>query len=174
MPLNLENKKAIVAEVAHVAKSSVAALTAKYDGLTVGDMTQLRVKARASGVYLRVVRNTLARRAVENTEFQCMQDSLTGPVVLAFSRTEPSAAARLIQEFVKGNNKLEVTSLAVGGKLYAAGDLDAIATLPTKNEAIARFLGTLQAPITKLVRTLAEPQAKLVRLLAAIRDKKQQ
>jgi len=174
MPLNLENKKAIVAEVAHVAKSSVAALTAKYDGLTVGDMTQLRVKARASGVYLRVVRNTLAKRAVEDTEFKCMQDSLIGPVVLAFARTEPSAAARLVQEFAKGNNKLEVTSLSVGGKLYAAGDLDKIAKLPTKNEAIAHFLGTLQAPITKLVRTLAEPHTKLVRVIAAVRDQKQQ
>jgi len=174
MPLNLENKKAIVAEVTSVARDSVAALTAKYTGITVGDMTSLRAKARASGVYLRVVRNTLARRAVENTEFSCMHDSLTGPVVLAFARTEPSAAARLIRDFAKDNNKLEVTCLAVGGKLYSANDLEAIAKLPTKTEAIAMFLGTLQAPITKLVRTLAEPHAKLVRTFAAVRDQKQQ
>ena len=172
MALKLENKKEIVAEVSSIAADSVAAVVAYYRGLTVAEMTDLRVKARQSGVYLRVVRNTLARRAVVGTEFECLNDSLTGPVVLAFSREEPSAAARLVRDFCKDHEKLEVKVLAVGGNLYEAAQLAAVAKLPTKDEAIAQLMSVMQAPITKFVRTLNEPTAKLVRTFAALRDQK--
>lgn len=172
MALKLENKKEIVAEVSSIAADSVAAVVAYYRGLTVAEMTDLRVKARQSGVYLRVVRNTLARRAVVGTEFECLNDSLTGPVVLAFSREEPSAAARLVRDFSKDHDKLEVKVLAIGGNLYEAAQLAAVAKLPTKDEAIAQLMSVMQAPITKFVRTLNEPTAKLVRTFAALRDQK--
>jgi len=170
--LKLENKKEIVAEVSNVAADAVAAVVAYYRGLTVAEMTDLRAKARQSGVYLRVVRNTLARRAMAGTEFECLNDSLTGPVVLAFSREEPSAAARLVRDFSKDHEKLEVKVLAVGGNLYEAAQLMAVAKLPTKDEAIAQLMSIMQAPITKFVRTLNEPTAKLVRTFAALRDQK--
>lgn len=172
MALKLENKKEIVAEVSEVASDSVAAVIAYYRGLTVTQMTELRAKARTSGVYLRVVRNTLARRAVEGTDFECLKDSFVGPVVLAFSRTEPSAAARLVRDFSKNNEQLEVKVLAVGSNLYEAGQLAAIAKLPTKDEAIAQLMSVMKAPITKFVRTLNEPTAKMVRTFAAVRDQK--
>ena len=172
MALKLENKKEIVAEVSDIASDSVAAVVAYYRGLSVAEMTDLRAKARQSGVYLRVVRNTLARRAIEGTEFECLKESLTGPVVLAFSRTEPSAAARVIRDFSKEHDKLEVSVLAVGGNLYEAAQLAAVAKLPTKDEAIAQLMSVMQAPITKFVRTLNEPIAKLVRTLVAVREQK--
>lgn len=172
MALRLENKKEIVAEVSEIASDSVAAVVAYYRGLTVTQMTELRAKARTSGVYLRVVRNTLARRAIEGTEFECLKDSLTGPVVLAFSRTEPSAAARLVRDFSKNNSQLEVKILAVGRNLYEAAQLAVIAKLPTKDEAIAQLMSVMLAPVTKFVRTLNEPTAKMVRTLAAVRDQK--
>lgn len=172
MALRLENKKEIVAEVSEIASDSVAAVIAYYRGLTVTQMTDLRAKARNSGVYLRVVRNTLARRAVKGTDFECLQDSLTGPVVLAFSRTEPSAAARLVRDFSKDHEQLEVKVLAVGRNLYEASMLAAIAKLPTKDEAIAQLMSVMKAPITKFVRTLNEPTAKMVRTFAAVHEQK--
>jgi large subunit ribosomal protein L10 len=174
LALNLEGKKAIVDEISQVAKTSVSACAAHYRGLTVGQMTQLRVNARKSGVFLKVVRNTLARRAVKGTEFECLDEHLTGPLILAFSRNEPGAAAKLFSEFSKTSDKFEIKLIALGGKLLDVKKLNAVATLPTKDEAISRLMSVMQAPITKFVRTLAEPQAKLVRTLAAIRDKKQQ
>ena len=172
MALKLENKKEIVAEISSIAANAVAAVVAYYRGLTVAELTDLRNKARQSGVYLRVVRNTLARRAMVGTEFECLNDSLTGPVVLAFSRKEPSAAARLIRDFSKDHDKLKAKVLAVGGNLYEAAQLVAVAKLPTKDEAIAQLMLAMQAPITKLVRTLNEPAAKLVRTFAALHDQK--
>ena len=173
MALKLTDKRTIVAEVADVAADSVAAVVAYYRGLTVAEMTDLRKKARESGVYLRVVRNTLARRAITDTEFACLQEELLGPVVLAFSREEPSAAARLIRDFSADHDKLQVKVLALGGKLLPAEQLKAVANLPTFDEAIAKLMGILQAPISTFVRTLAEPNAKLVRTFAALRDQKQ-
>ena len=173
MALSLEDKKVIVSEVSAVAARSVSAITADYRGLTVGEMTELRTLARKTGVYLRVVRNTLARRALQGTDFECLNEKLSGPLVLAFSEKEPSSPAKLFRDFAKAHNKFEVKSLSVGGKLYESTQIDSIAKLPTKDEAISMFMSVMQAPITKLVRTLAEPQAKLVRLLAAIRDQKQ-
>jgi len=122
---------------------------------------------------MRVVRNTLARRALEGTQFACMQQELVGPLVLAFSKDEPGAAARLLRDFAKTNEKLKVKALAIDSKLLPAKDLDKLANLPTRDEAIAQLMSVMLAPITKLVRTMAEPHAKLVRTVAAIRDAKQ-
>lgn len=173
MALNLEQKQEIVAEVSGVAASALSAVAAEYRGLTVGQMTQLRAKARETGVYLRVIKNTLARRAVEGTEFACMQESLVGPLVLAFSQEDPGAAARLIRDFAKENDKLVVKFAAVGGELLPAGDLGRLANLPTREQALAQLLGTLRAPLDKFARTLNEVPGKLVRTVAAIRDQKE-
>lgn len=173
MTLRLEDKKAIVAELADVAQASVSAAVAEYRGLTVSDMTALRVKARESNVYLKVVRNTLARRAVQETEFACLDPALTGPVVVLFSREEPSAPARIIRDFSKDHEKLVVSALALGGELMGADKLKQIASLPSKDEAIAQLMSVMQAPVVKLVRTLAEPAAMTARTFAAVRDQKQ-
>jgi len=173
MALNLEQKKAVVAEVANVANSAVAAVAAEYSGLTVGEMTDLRVKARASGVYLKVAKNTLVRKAVEGTEFECMQEQLTGPLLYAFSMSDPGAAARLVKDYAKEHNKLIARLVAVGGQLYGASELERMSKLPTYDQAIAILMAVMKAPIEKFVRTLAEPHAKLVRTVAAVRDAKQ-
>lgn len=170
--LTFAEKQAIVAEVAETAAAAHSAVAAEYRGITVDDMTALRVKARESGVSLRVVKNTLAKRAVENTEFECIKDSLTGPLVLAFSNDEPSAAARVISDFSKENDKLVVKVVALRGTLLEPGDLKKLATMPTKDEAIAQLMSVMKAPIEKLARTLAEPNNKLARTLAAVRDQK--
>ncbi len=172
MVLKLEDKKTIVEEVAGVAANAVSAGIADYRGLTVAEMTDLRAKACKSGIYLRVVRNTLAKRAVENTDFSCMQEALKGPVFLAFSQDDPGAVARLLKDAVRDYEKLNVCALALGGKLLSAKDLDAVAKLPTRDQAIAILMSVMKAPITKLVRTLAEPYAMITRTVAAVRDKK--
>jgi len=170
--LKLADKQAIVDEVAGVASTAVSVVIAHYRGLSVTDMTQLRKQARSSGVYLRVVRNTLARRAVEGTSFECIKAELTGPIVLAFSKEEPSAAARLFKDFAKEHERLEVRALSIGGALLAANQLDTVATLPTYDEAISKLMATLQAPISKLVQTLNAVPTKLVRTIDAVRVEK--
>jgi len=172
MALSIEQKKAVVAEVSEVAKSALAAVAAEYRGLTVEEMTDLRVKARESGVYLKVVKNTLVRRAVEGTEFECMQESLTGPLLLAFSMEDPGAAARLVKDYVKLNGKLIAKLVAVGGEVYPASELERLSSLPTYDQAIAILMGVMKAPVEKFVRTLAEPHTKLVRTLAAVGEAK--
>jgi len=173
MALTLEEKKAVVAEVSEVAKGAFSAVAAEYSGLTVEQMTSLRIKAREDNVYLRVVKNTLARRALEGTDFACMSDRLTGPLVLAFSREDPGAAARVTKDFAKLNDKLKVTMLSVGGELLEPTDIDRLAKLPTRDQAISMLMSVMQAPITKLARTLNEVPGKLVRTVAAVRDAKQ-
>lgn len=173
MALNLEQKKAVVAEVAEVAAKALAAVAAEYRGLTVEEMTDLRVKARASGVYVKVAKNTLVRRAVAGTDYECMQEALTGPILLAFSMDDPGAAARLVKEYSKDHQKLIARLVAVGGQLFDASELERLSTLPTYDQAIAMLMGVMKAPIGKFVRTLAEPHAKLVRTVAAVRDAKQ-
>ncbi len=173
MALTLEHKKAVVTEVAEVAKGALSAIAAEYRGLSVAEMTNLRINARNAGVYLRVVRNTLARRAFEGTEFACMNDGLTGPLVLAFSGKEPGSAARVMRDYAKENDKLVIRLVSYGGKLLETSDVATLANLPTKDEAISQLMSVMMAPIAKLVRTLAEPQAKLVRTLVAVRDQKQ-
>jgi large subunit ribosomal protein L10 len=173
MALNFEQKKAVVAEVAGVASSALAAVAAEYRGLTVEEMTELRARARASGVYVKVAKNTLVRRAVEGTEYECLKDALTGPLLLAFSIEDPGAAARLVKDYAKDHDKLVARLVAVGGQLYDASELDRLSRLPTREQALAILMGVMKAPIEKLVRTLAEPHAKLVRTVAAVRDAKQ-
>ncbi len=171
MALRLADKQALVAEVNEVASSALSAIAADYRGMTVAQMTALRVKAREANVYVRVVKNTLAKRAIDGTEFECLADSLSGPIILAFSREDPGAAARIIKEFAKDCEKLVTQAVAIGGTAYPASDIDRLAKLPTLDQARAQLLGLLQAPASKFVRTIAEPQAKFARLLAAYRDK---
>ena len=171
MALRLDDKKALVAEVAKVASNAQSVVAAEYRGLTVTQMTELRSKARNSGVYLRVVKNTLARKAIAGTPFECVGKSLKGPLILAFSKDDPGAAARLVKAFAKDNDKLKTTVLSLGDTVLTAKDIDRVASLPTLETARATLLGALQAPIGKLVRTIAEPQAKLVRAIAARKDK---
>ena len=173
MALTKEQKQSIVAEVAEVARTAHSAVAAEYRKLTVEVLTGLRTKARTQGVFLKVVKNTLASRAVAGTQFECMQKGLVGPLLLAFSREDPGSAARLIRDFRKDNEALVVKLVSVGGQLLGPGDLDRLASLPTRDEAIARLMAVMKAPIQKFVRTLAEPHAKLVRTVAAIRDRKQ-
>jgi len=173
MALNFEQKQAVVAEVAEVANKALAAVAAEYRGLTVEEMTELRVKAREGGVLVKVAKNTLVRRAIEGTEYECMQEALTGPLLLAFSMEDPGAAARLVKDYSKVHDKLIARLVAVGGTLYDASELERLSKLPTYDQAIAMLMGVMKAPIEKFVRTLAEPHAKLVRTLAAVRDAKQ-
>ena len=173
MALRLEQKREIVAEVNQAAASALSAVLADYRGLTVSEMTEMRAKARNSGVYLRVVRNTLAKRAVEGTQYECLNEAFVGPTLLAFSTDEPGSAARLIKDCVKDYDALEVKALSIDGKLLDAGQLDRVAKLPTKDEAIALLMAVMQAPIAKLARTLKEVPGKLVRTIAAVRDAKQ-
>ncbi len=172
MAIRLAEKKTIVAEVAEVAASAHSVVGAEYRGLSVTELTGLRASARESGVYLKVVRNTLARRAVEGTDFDCVKSELNGPLMLAFSREDPGAAARLIREFAKENDKLKVRLVSTGGQLLKPSEIDRLADLPTREMAISMLMAVMKAPIEKLVRTLNEPHAKLVRTIAAVRDQK--
>lgn len=173
MALNFAQKEVIVAEVAEVAKSAHAAIAAEYRGLTVGQLTKLRVEARKAGVYVRVVKNTLARRALTDTPFACMQDGLTGPLMLAFSREDPGSAARVVEGFVKEHDKFQVRLIALGGKLLAPSELGNLAKMPTRDEALALLMAVMRAPVQKLAATINEVPGKLVRTLAAIRDAKE-
>jgi large subunit ribosomal protein L10 len=173
MSLNLEGKKAVVAEVAEVAQKALSVVAAEYRGITVTQMTELRAKARAQGVYMRVVKNTLARKALAGTSFESVGPKLKGPLVLAFSKDDPGAAARVVKAFAKDNDKLVATLVSLGGQVLSAKDLDRVASLPTREQALSQLLGVLKAPIQKFVSTLAAPNQKLVRTIAAVRDAKQ-
>jgi len=171
--LNLEDKKALVAEVSAMAATALSVVAAEYRGLTVSQMTDLRSKARSAGVYVRVVKNSLARKAIAGTSFECMSSVLKGPLVLAFSKDDPGAAARVVKAFAKDNDKLVATAVSLGGQLLAATALDKVASLPTREQALAQLMGVMRAPIQKLAATLAATPSKLVRTLAAVRDQKQ-
>ena len=160
MALNLTQKHDVVAEVAKVAASAHSLVAAEYAGTTVEQMTAMRKKARETGVYLKVVKNTLAARAVEGTEFECTKDVLTGPLLYAFSTEEPGAAGRLIKEFAKGNDKLQPKVVSVGGQLYPASHVEVLASLPTRDQALAM-----------LARVLAEPASMFARAVKAVADK---
>ncbi|EGV31843.1 50S ribosomal protein L10 [Thiorhodococcus drewsii AZ1] len=173
MALNFAQKEAIVAEVAEVAKSAYSAIGAEYRGLTVEQLTKLRVEARKSGVYVRVVKNTLARRALEDTDFACMRDGLTGPMILAFSQEDPGAAARVVEAFAKEHGKFQVRLVALGGKLLDPSDIGALAKMPTYDQAVSMLMSVMKAPVQKLAATINEVPGKLVRTIAAIRDAKE-
>jgi large subunit ribosomal protein L10 len=171
--IRLEDKQQIVSEVNQAAVGALSAVIADYRGVTVTDLTALRKTAREGGVYLRVVRNTLLKRAVEGTEYECLAPALKGPTILAFSQEDPGAAARVLKEFAKGNDKFSVKALAVGGKLLPADQIDALASLPTYDQAIATLMSVMLAPVTKLARTINEVPSKVTRCVAAVRDQKQ-
>lgn len=173
MALQLEQKQAIVAEVNAAAGNALSAVVADHRGVSVADMTDLRRRARESGVTLRVVRNTLLKRAVAGTDYECLADVATGPTMLAFSNDDPGSAARLLKEAVREIEELDVKAVSIGGQLFDAQDIDRVATLPTRDEAIAMLMSVMQAPVAKFVRTLMEVPGKLTRTLAAVRDSKE-
>ena len=173
MALNLEQKKAIVAEVADVASSAYSAIAAEYRGLTVEDLTVLRKEARNNGVYLRVVKNTLAKRAVADTDFECMTEGFTGPLVLAFSQEDPGAAARVIHDFAKDHDDMIIRMVSISGRLLDPSEIKTLAKMPTYEQAISILMATMKAPVQKLATTLNEVPGKLVRTIAAIRDVKE-
>jgi large subunit ribosomal protein L10 len=172
--LKIEGKKAIVADLAEIAKHATSVVAADYNGLSVAQLTTLRKTARDAGVYMKVTRNTLARRAFEGTQFACMDPALVGPIILAFSKDDPGAAARIIKDFAKKFDKLVVKALSIDGALLPGSDLNRLASLPTRNEAIAQLMSVMNAPITKFVRTLAEPHSMVVRVVAAVGRAKEQ
>lgn len=174
MAIRLEDKKAIVAEVNEAASGALSVVLADYRGITSGDMTALRKQAREQNVYLRVIRNTLAKRAVEGTEYECVRDVLVGPTIFAFSMEDPGAAARLLKDFAKEKEKFEIKALAVGGELLGADQIDRLAKLPTREQALTMLAATIQAPITKLARTFNEIPSKVTRAVAAVRDQKKE
>tara|TARA_R100001039_G_scaffold38715_1_gene41182 strand:+ start:2583 stop:3110 length:528 start_codon:yes stop_codon:yes gene_type:complete len=171
--IRLEDKKQIVSEVNEAATSALSAVLADYRGVSVSDLTTLRKAARENGVYLRVVRNTLLKRAVASTDYECLNPVLTGPTILAFSMEDPGAAARVLKDFAKGNDKFEVKALSIGGKLLGADQLDALASLPTYDQAVSMLMSVMLAPVTKLARTFNEVPTKVTRAVAAVRDQKQ-
>jgi len=170
MALNLAQKKEVVAELANVAATAHSLVAAEYAGITVAQLTELRKKARESGVFLKVAKNTLVRRAVEGTEYAGATDKLVGPLVYAFSVEDPGAAGRLIKEFAKGNDKLKAKLVAIGGQIYPGTHVDVLASLPTRHQALAMFAGLLAQPATMLARVLAEPGSQLARVLGQVRD----
>lgn len=174
MAIQLEGKKAIVAEVNEAASGALSVVLADYRGVSSGDMTALRAKAREQSVYLRVVRNTLAKRAVQGTEFECVSEVLAGPTLFAFSMEDPGAAGRLLKDFSKENDNFEIKALAVGGELLGGEQIDRLAKLPTHDEALAQLASVMQAPITKLARTFNEVPSKATRAVAAVRDQKKE
>ena len=173
MAIRLEDKQQIVSEVNQAASSALSAVLADYRGVTVEDMTALRKNARANKVYLRVVRNTLLKRAVADTEFECIQGVLVGPTILAFSQEDPGAAARVLKDFAKENDDFEIKALSVGGQLMDASQIDVLAKLPTVDQARSMLMSVMLAPVTKLARTMNEVPSKVTRAVAAVRDQKQ-
>ena len=173
MAIRLEDKQQIVSEVNQAASSALSAVLADYRGVTVEDMTALRKNARANKVYLRVVRNTLLKRAVADTEFECIQEVLIGPTILAFSQEDPGAAARVLKDFAKENDDFEIKALSVGGQLMDASQIDVLAKLPTVDQARSMLMSVMLAPVTKLARTMNEVPSKVTRAVAAVRDQKQ-
>lgn len=174
MALNLDDKKAIVAEVNETAGNALSLVIADARGVNVTDMTALRAKAREQKIDLRVVRNTLAKRAFEGTDFACVADALTGPSLFGFSMEDPGAAARLFKEFAKSNDKFEIKALSVSGQLLDKSQVDMLANLPTLEQALGQLVSVMIAPVTKLVRTFNEVPTKVTRVVAAVRDQKQQ
>lgn len=172
MSLNLEEKKAVVAEVSAQLQNAQSIILAEYRGIEVVDMTRLRAKARESGVYLKVLKNSLARRAVVDTPFADLSDKMVGPLAYGIS-SDPVAAAKVMNDFAKGNDKLVIKAGAMANYVMDAKAVQALATLPSRDELLAKLMGTMQAPVTKFVQTLNEIPTKFVRGLAAVRDKKQ-
>lgn len=173
MAIGLDDKKAIVAEVNETATNALSLVIADARGVTVDGMAALRQSARENSVTLRVVRNTLAKRALAGTDYECVSDALVGPSLFGFSMEDPGAAARLFKDFAKENKHFEVKVLAVSGQMLGADQLDVLAKLPTRDQALSILMSVMKAPVTKLVQTMNEVPGKLVRTLAAVRDQKE-
>lgn len=171
--LTLEDKKALVAEVSAVAAKAHSAVVAEYRGLTAGELSELRGKAHKGGTYLRVVKNTLAKRAFKGTEFECLEQALKGPLILGLSLEDPGAAARVMRDFAKQHDKLAVKAISVSGKMLPGSELEKLASLPTRDQARSMLMGVMQAPIVKLARIFNEVPTKVTRAVAAVRDQKQ-
>lgn len=174
MALNIEEKKAIVANVNETAANALSLVIADARGVNVSDVTALRKQAREAQVELRIIKNSLARRAFEGTEFACVEELLVGPSLFGFSMEDPGAAARLFKDFAKENDNFEVKGLAVSGQMLGKEQLDVLASLPTREQALGQLASVLIAPVTKLVRTFNEVPSKVTRAVAAVRDQKQQ
>ena len=174
MPLNLDDKKAIVAEVNETAAQALSLVVADARGVDVNDMNALRTKARAENVQLRVIRNTLAKRAFAETDYACVEDVLVGPSLFAFSMEDPGAAARLFKDFAKANDSFEVKALSVSGQLLGKEQIDVLANLPTLEQALGMLASVTLAPVTKLVRTLNEVPTKVTRVVAAVKTQKEE
>ena len=172
MSLNLEEKKAVVAEVSEQVSKAQAIVVAEYRGLPVGDMTALRAQARKSGVYLRVLKNTLVRRAVDGTPFSGLSEQMVGPLVFGIS-ADPVSAAKVLNDFAKSNDKFVIKAGALPNQVMDANGIKALASLPSREELLAKLMGTMQAPVAQFVRTLNEVPSSFVRGLAAVRDQKQ-
>jgi len=172
LSLNLEQKQAMVAEVSAQLARAQAVVLAEYRSLQVGEMTELRRRARSSGVYLRVLKNTLARRAVADTPFKGLAEQMVGPLAYGIS-SDPVAVAKVLQEFAKGNDKLVIKAGAMPNVVMSAKEVASLAQMPSRQELLAMMLGTMQAPVAKFVRTLNEVPGKFVRTLAAVRDQKE-
>ncbi len=173
MALNLAQKKEVVAELADVAAKAHSLVAAEYAGLTVAQLTELRKKARESGVFLRVAKNTLVRRAVQGTDYVGAADQLVGPLLYAFSVEDPGAAGRLVKDFAKANDKLKARLVAVGGQIYPGSHVDVLAALPTYEQALAMFASLMAQPATMLARVMAEPASQLGRVLGQVREQKE-
>ncbi|MGV8712894.1 MAG: 50S ribosomal protein L10 [Nitrosomonas sp.] len=171
MSLNLEEKKAIVAEVSAQVANAQAIIIAEYRGIEVGRMTQLRAKTRESGIFFRVIKNSLVRRAVADTPYAQLANHMVGPLVYGIS-TDPVAVAKILHEFSKDNEKFVIKVGAMGQHVMSRDDITALAALPSRDELLAKLLGTMQAPIAKFVQTLNEVPARFVRGLAMVRDNK--
>ncbi len=172
MALNRKQKEAVVAEVAEIANKAYSAIVAEYSGITVEEMTTLRVKARESQVYLRVIKNNLAKRAIVGTDFECMTEGFTGPLITAFSMEDPGSAARVMNDFAKENSKMVIRMVSINGELLDASEISKLAKMPTYDEAISLLMAVMKAPVEKLARTVKEVPGKLVRTVAAIKEAK--
>ena len=174
MPMRIDDKKIAVEELNGIANKAVSAIAADYHGTTVSELTKLRQEARDSSVHLKVIRNTLAKRALNDTKFSCFEDLLVGPTMLAFSLEDPTSAAKLVNNFTKVNKNFQVKGISLGDSLLELSKLSVLANMPSRDEALAQLAGILNAPMTKFVSILNQVPSKLVRTLQAVKDQKQQ
>ena len=172
MSLNLEQKKQVVEDVSAVVGNAQATVIAEYRGLTVEEMKALRREAHENNVYLKVVKNTLLRRAVQDTDHACLDEHLVGPLAFAASE-DPVAVAKVLNKYAKEYDAFEIKGGSMQGSLLSEGDIKALAQLPSREELLAKLMGTMQAPVAKFVQTLNEVPTKFVRGLAAVRDAKE-
>ncbi|ROO25499.1 50S ribosomal protein L10 [Salinisphaera japonica YTM-1] len=173
MAMSFQAKQAMVAEVSDVANRAQSAVLAEYRGLTAGQMDRLRNDARNGGAYMKVIKNNLAKLALKGTEYECMSEAFQGPVILGFSLEDPGSAARVMSDFAKSHDALKVTALSFNGQLLPGEQLDRLAKLPTRDEALSQLMRVMKAPVDKLARTTREPVAQTARAMAAVRDQKQ-